>query len=928
MYKPRALKWSARSTPYQRATVLSRHQLPPTRCHQSCDNDISLESDIPICEQQEIPPGNVAIRREFVMEPPPSQSPVRTPTMYFTSLGRTYEERSAALNTLVDEREDWKRHMSKALQLALRDIRNYTCSETNGIPQWVKNTRQKKIDQQMDYSNHVSVELALSQDPARISVWKTQMWVNWMVNLVQLKVQSCYLLKEIGRRIPQHPTPQTMFKALRRLHGQNLETRGLNDMSEAFQSFVTRARFFSVGKLRRTWSHSAAEFIKYRRLLPMLLADGQRFNSAETDDFDASLAFHAKSKEERKIVVTNVPPRVTPSQLQSFFSKFGKVSHCSLPREDRRHSMFGTMPKHSKNCGTATITFKKAEDAEKAKSAASDELKFYEQYMVVSAYVSKRKGGKGVIIADDSKDEMYDLSRASSNQSLASTTMSSLCYEGCSLDEIGSRPLERIAAYLPVNDTIRFERVSKRCMEASMKSWSLVSRLVLARDCEGFSNSRPFLNSHLKAILRRAGVHLKALDLSGAVHLMDEKALEIIAAYCTMLEELVLSGVRASWEALSDLGESLTNLKKLTYRDMDSASDKAIWYLIKGCGRCLQFVDLRGCRRLHGRCFQLFSDQLEQLYLDGCVHVDERALEDLCTNAFCLKELRINDCFKITDENLSMISRLMPDLRVFTLCGDRFENLTTAGISHISNMSSLVELALDYNLLVDDALLISVCDQLKSLKILSLANAGTDSTLTAKGIVAIARLTALEQLDLSSLAAVRSGILLEIAYSCRSLSLLQLRNCVYLSDEGVRGLALMKQIRHLDLSGSILITNESVQHFIKAFPVDGGEKCPITIVVGGTAVDSGRLTVRGSRVVVDLSDYTSILSMPDKQTSSFKIGSLTDDELSDDEFESLTTHRSFYIDAICGEEESPIENERDLQEWAEREARNLGLIGK
>ncbi|VDL82111.1 unnamed protein product, partial [Nippostrongylus brasiliensis] len=515
-------------------------------------------------------------------------------------------------------------------------------------------------------------------------------------------------------------------------------------MSEAFQSFVTRARFFSVGKLRRTWSHSAAEFIKYRRLLPMLLADGQRFNSAETDDFDASLAYHAKSKEERKIVVTNVPPRVTPSQLQSFFSKFGKVSHCSLPREDRRHSMFGTMPKHSKNCGTATITFKKAEDAEKAKTAASDELKFYEQYMVVSAYVSKRKGGKGVIIADDSKGKL-DLRF---NSFSSCFTLINYTLRGCSLDEIGSRPLERIAAYLPVNDTIRFERVSKRCMEASMKSWSLVSRLVLARDCEGFSNSRPFLNSHLKAILRRAGVHLKALDLSGAVHLMDEKALEIIAAYCTMLEELVLSGVRASWEALSDLGESLTNLKKLTYRDMDSASDKAIWYLIKGCGRCLQFVDLRGCRRLHGRCFQLFSDQLEQLYLDGCVHVDERALEDF------------------------MISRLMPDLRVFTLCGDRFENLTTAGISHISNMSSLVELALDYNLLVHDALLISVCDQLKSLKILSLANAGTDSTLTAKGIVAIARLTALEQLDLSSLAAVRSGILLEIAYSCRSLSLL------------------------------------------------------------------------------------------------------------------------------------------------------------
>ncbi|VDO85443.1 unnamed protein product [Haemonchus placei] len=426
-----------------------------------------------------------------------------------------------------------------------------------------------------------------------------------------------------------------MFKALRRLHGQNLESRGLNDMSEAFQSFV---------------------------------------------------------------------------------------SHCSLPREDRRLSMFGTLPKNLKNCGTATLTFKRPEDAEKAKNAAPEELKFYEQFMVVTPFVSRRKGGKGVILTDDSQDETFNLSRASSNQSLASTTMSLSTFEGRSMDDIATSALERIAAYLPVNDTIRMERVSKRCMEASMKS-----------------------------ILRRAGVHLKSLDLSGIVHLMDEKALEIIATSCPLLEELDLSGVRASWEALGDLGESLTNLKRLTYRDMDSASDKAFWFLIKGCGRGLHFIDLRGCRRLHGRCFRLFGDRLEQLYLDGCVHVDERAIEDLCTCAAGLKELRLNDCYQITDENLSMISRTMSDLRVFTLCGDRFEKLSSAGLAHISNMTSLTELALDYNPLVDDKFLISICEELKNLKTLSLANAGTDQTLTAKGLAAIAQLKALEQVGITIL---------------------------------------------------------------------------------------------------------------------------------------------------------------------------------
>ncbi|KAK6047320.1 hypothetical protein COOONC_15174 [Cooperia oncophora] len=603
-----------------------------------------------------------------------------------------------------------------------------------------------------------------------------------------------------------------------------------------------------------------------------------------------------KSKEERKIIVTNISPRVTPSQLQSFFSKFGKVSHCSLPREDRRTSMFGTMPKFLKNCGTATLTFKKAEDADRAKNAAPEELKFYDQCMVVAPYVSRRKGTKGVILADESKDETFDLSRASSNQSLASTTMSTSGFE-----------------------------------------------TRLARDCEGFGKHNPFRNYHLKSILRRAGVHLKSLDMNGIVHLMDEKALEIIAASCPILEE---------WEALGDLGESLTNLKRLTYRDMDNASDKAFWFLIKDCGRGLRKkvfpVDLLWMLRLHVvfpivertlagtvikcRIHRRWLRSLRkktthkyefQLYLDGCVHVDERALEDLCTCAAGLKELRLNDCFQITDENLSMISRMLVDLRVFTLCGDRFDKLSSAGMAHISNMT------LDYNALVDDKFLLSICKELKSLKTLSLSNAGTDQTLTAKGLTAIAQLKALEQLDLSSLAALRSGVLLEIVFSCRSITLLQLRNCVYLSDDGIKGLTRIKGLRHVDLSGSILITNDSIQEFIKGFPQVKGENGAVTIVIGGTAADSSRLSMRGSRVVVDLSDYTSILSVSShRRSNSFRIGTLSDDELSDDDFENLTTQRSFYIDAVCGEEESPIEDVNELQQWVEREARNLGLLEK
>uniref|UniRef100_A0A8R1DP27 RNA-binding protein EEED8.10 n=1 Tax=Caenorhabditis japonica TaxID=281687 RepID=A0A8R1DP27_CAEJA len=721
-----------------------------------------------------------------------------------------------------------------------------------------------------------------------------------------------------------------MFKALRRLHGQNLESRGLHDITEAFQSFVTRARFFSIGKLRRTWSHSAAEFMKYRRLLPMLLADGEAFDGGETDDFDASIAFQHTSRDDRKIVVSNISPRVTQSQLQSFFSQYGKITSCILPREEKKTSVFGTLPKHSKNCGTATITFKKAEHAERAKNASSEELKFYDQVMVVSAYVSKKRGGKGLVLSDDFSREETPLSRASSTQSLASGSAAEQVFQ---LNAIPDRVLRRVISFLPVHETVRVERVNKKWMEESIKSWELVNRLVLARETR-FNKQRPMRTSHLKTILTRAGQHLRSFDLSGIVHLFDDRrSLKVIATCCPNLVELDISGTHAHAEALEELGESLTKLESLSYRGMATTGDKAFYFLLKNCGHSLKFVDLRNAKRMHGRAFKLFGSQLEGLYLDGSSKVDELAFEDLCTSCGGLKELRLNECYRITDENLSMIARRMADLSILTLCGDGFKYLTAAGLIHISHMHNITELALDYNTLVNDELLISISAGLPNLSSLSLANAGDDSSITSVGVAAIKNLHELTQLDISSLAAVNSSVMAELAVLVK-LEIVQLRNCTYLGDDGVRVMLKMPNLRHVDLSGSMLVSNDSIQEFIKAFP-NGPKLPPTTLVVGGTAADASKLSVRGSRVVVDFSDYSTIVTMQTSQSSggnSSKLaigGSLSDNsdgESEDNDFEALTAQRSFYIDAVCGEEESPITDDGKLAEWAEKEARSLGLL--
>ncbi|CAJ0948133.1 unnamed protein product, partial [Mesorhabditis belari] len=737
--------------------------------------------------------------------------------------------------------------------------------------------------------------------------------------------------KLFGAKGPAGKPPHN-FKTLRRLHGQNLESRGLNDLTEAFQTFVTRARFFSIGKLRRTWSHSAAEFMKYRRLLPMLLADGQAFDNDETNDaFDAVLSFQASQKDDRRIIVTNISPRVTASQLQSFFSKYGKVVHCSLPREEpKKSSPFATLTKTVKNCGTAVITFKKPEEAEKAKAAPDEELKFYDQIMKITSYASKKKGGKGVVLSDD-KDESR-LSRASSTQSLSSQ-MSTSGYEGSALnvDLLPPKILERVIAFLPITETIRLERLNKKWMEASVKSWTHINSLPFSRETDGrgrgFTKQNPLLTSHLKAILRRGGAHLKSVDLSGVVHLLDDRALTVIAEMCPNLKSLDLSGVSASWQAFAELGDTLTGLEKIAFREMSSITDKHIWFLVRGSAKNLRFVDFRGCRRIRGRCFRLFGHRLEQLYLDGCTRVDEMAIEDLCTNSSQLKELRLNDCYRITDSCISMISRTMSDLQAITLCGDGFKELSSSGLSHLSRITGLVEIAFDYNPLVCDKLIGHLVENAKGLRCVSLANSGSDQSISTDGLRKIANLRELEQIDLSSLAAVRSPVLADLCSKCTKLELIQMRNCVYLCDDGVVHVKKAQKLKHLDLSGSILITSNSIQEIIKAFPSTTGFST-ITIVVGGTVAETGELRVRGSRVAIDFSDYSALVGMANSQsaTSSYSLGD-SDDDVSEDDFDVLTAQRSFYIDAVCGEDDSPVlESETEILEWATKEAKNLGLI--
>lgn len=119
--------------------------------------------------------------------------------------------------------------------------------------------------------------------------------------------------------------------------------------------------------------------------------------------------------------------------------------------------------------------------------------------------------------------------------------------------------------------------------------------------------------------------------------------------------------------------------------------------------------------------------------------------------------------FHYTLCKFSMISRTMGELQAITLCGDRFKNISTSGLTHLSRIPDLVEIALvlvawksltntwvqvfrlDFNPLVSDELISHLVDGAQHLRCVSLANSGTDQSISMNGLRKLSDLKELEQ---------------------------------------------------------------------------------------------------------------------------------------------------------------------------------------
>lgn len=96
------------------------------------------------------------------------------------------------------------------------------------------------------------------------------------------------------------------------------------------------------------------------------------------------------------------------------------------------------------------------------------------------------------------------------------------------------------------------------------------------------------------------------------------------------------------------------------------------------------------------------------MLLDGCKRLEPDAIDEICLKSINVRELRLNECYRLTDHSIgfvldlsiiyylfaifSVISRSLSDLEVITLCGDNYSQLSTVGLMTLARLSRLREI--------------------------------------------------------------------------------------------------------------------------------------------------------------------------------------------------------------------------------------------
>ena len=274
---------------------------------------------------------------------------------------------------------------------------------------------------------------------------------------------------------------------------------------------------------------------------------------------------------------------------------------------------------------------------------------------------------------------------------------------------------------------------------------------------------------------------IATLQISNCKHLTDSGLVQFLRLCGANLRRLDLGGTNISGEEVSHFSGFLDNLESLNLFNCKLLSDQGLGQLLRISGRRLELLNVGGTNITGENVSRLTRPlpELSKLYLDRCRNITEQGLCDLIQ--VCGDKIRLIDLEKtdISGEGLNEITRKFFEMDILNLNSCR--NLTDCGLKEILRIFgfNLSVLSLGETGILGDGLDSSnILDRVEHLILFGCKE------LTDTGLCIILKICgpSLKELDLSRTLVSGSGP--DKICTLSNLQVLNLLHCLDLTDQG------------------------------------------------------------------------------------------------------------------------------------------------
>ncbi|CAL1538996.1 unnamed protein product [Lymnaea stagnalis] len=296
--------------------------------------------------------------------------------------------------------------------------------------------------------------------------------------------------------------------------------------------------------------------------------------------------------------------------------------------------------------------------------------------------------------------------------------------------------------------------------------------------------------------------NLQDLNLSECTGL-DDDALKIVTKGCRILLYLNLAHTNLTDASLRAINKNCQNLQYLSLAFCSKYSDRGLLYLATGkCHDKLQYLDISGC-------LQVVTPEGFQNLADGCPN---------------LLSLVLNEFPTLLDECIMIITEKCPRIHTISLLGCPL--LTDESIKRLALNKSLQVLKVDGNHRISDASMkligkncpdlhhvyLADCQRLtdttlkslsacKNMTVLNMADCVRISDAGVRYLTEGPAASKLRELNLTNCVRVGDMAMVNLHKRCHSLTYLNVNFCEHISEAGIELLGQMHSLVALDISG-------------------------------------------------------------------------------------------------------------------------------